>query len=328
MQNVKGFDLIGDVHGCAASLALLLERLGYRLQRGIYRHPDRQALFVGDIIDRGPRIRESLHLVRDMVEADSAQVVMGNHEYNFLCYSTPGRPGSGLEYLRSHTPRHHRVLKETLEAFERHPQELHDFLVWIRDMPIFLEFEHFRMIHACWPHALLERFSREYGGNRISEAFLHRSVEPGRFECELMDRALRGTQMKLPDGAVITSKDGYQRRYFRTKFWVESAKYYGDIVFQPDPLPESIARMKLTAQDRTQLLHYGEDEKPLFVGHYWRDGEPAPITPNIACIDYSAVKFGKLVAYRYDHEPRIDPAKFVWVDVGRELREPTEDKSQ
>ncbi|UTW13778.1 metallophosphoesterase [Marinobacterium rhizophilum] len=322
MPDIKGFDLIGDVHGCALSLSMLLERLGYRRERGTYCHPSRQALFVGDIIDRGPRIRESLHLVRDMVEAGAAQVVMGNHEYNFLCYCTPGRPGSGLDFLRSHTPRHHRVLKETLDAFASHPQEQADFLTWIRDMPIFLEFEHFRVIHACWPQALIDRFARDFGGNRISEDFLHRSVDPETFECELMDRALRGTQMKLPNGAVITSKDGFQRRYFRTKFWSGSAERYADVVFQPDPLPGDIARMPLSEQDRAQLLHYGEDEKLLFVGHYWRDGEPAPITSNIACLDYSAVKFGKLVAYRYDHEPRIDPAKFVWVDIAREVRAP------
>ncbi len=47
---------------------------------------------------------------------------------------------------------------------------------------------------------------------------------------------------------------------------------------------------------------------PLFVGHYWRSGTPAPICPNIACLDYSAVMYGKLVAYRLDQETRLDPA--------------------
>ncbi len=315
----KGYDLIGDVHGCAVSLGMLLERLGYRLCQGVYRHASRQAVFVGDIIDRGPHIRESLHLVRDMVETGAAQIVMGNHEYNFLCYSTPGKPGSSMDYLRSHTPRHHLVLKETLQAFEQYPQEQREFLDWIRDMPMFLEFDHFRVIHACWPQAELDRFAREYGGNRLSEAFLHRSVQPGSFECRLIDHALRGTHMKLPNNEVITSEDGFQRRFFRTKFWAEAPEFYGDIVFQPDPLPEQIARMRLSAEDRDALLYYAGDEKLLFIGHYWRDGEPTPITRNIACLDYSAVKFGKLVAYRYDNERSVDPAKFVWIDVAREV---------
>ncbi|MBR7342169.1 serine/threonine protein phosphatase, partial [Klebsiella pneumoniae] len=44
---------------------------------------------------------------------------------------------------------------------------------------------------------------------------------------------------------------------------------------------------------------------------------PAPIRDNLACLDYSAVLYGKLAAYRLDDETRIDPHKFVWVDVDR-----------
>ena len=60
----------------------------------------------------------------------------------------------------------------------------------------------------------------------------------------------------------------------------------------------------------------------LFVGHYWCNGTPAPLRPNLACLDYSAVKYGKLVAYRLDDEAQIDPRKFVWVDVERPERRP------
>ncbi|MBF3130197.1 serine/threonine protein phosphatase, partial [Pseudomonas aeruginosa] len=48
----RGYDLIGDVHGCAHTLDRLLDLLGYRLQGGVWRHPRRQALFLGDIVDR------------------------------------------------------------------------------------------------------------------------------------------------------------------------------------------------------------------------------------------------------------------------------------
>jgi hypothetical protein len=46
--------------------------------------------------------------------------------------------------------------------------------------------------------------------------------------------------------------------------------------------------------------------------------EPAPITENIACLDYSAVKYGRLVAYRMDDERCLSREKFIWVDVERE----------
>ena len=69
--------------------------------------------------------------------------------------------------------------------------------------------------------------------------------------------------------------------------------------------------------EKNSLLRYGVDEPLLFVGHYWRSGKPAPIRENLACLDYSAVLYGKLVAYRLDQETRLDPRKFVGVDVER-----------
>ena len=70
-------DLIGDVHGHAEELVALLGRLGYRQSRGAWRHPSRLAVFVGDFLDRGPRILETLRLVRAMLEAGSALAVLG-----------------------------------------------------------------------------------------------------------------------------------------------------------------------------------------------------------------------------------------------------------
>lgn len=49
---MDGFDIIGDVHGCADKLDSLLAKLGYQSQDGVYGHASRQAIFVGDLIDR------------------------------------------------------------------------------------------------------------------------------------------------------------------------------------------------------------------------------------------------------------------------------------
>ena len=85
----------------------------------------------------------------------------------------------------------------------------------------------------------------------------------------------------------------------------------------PCSTPRTRAQTPLTSSEKNNLLRYGVDEPLLFVGHYWRSGKPAPIRPNLACLDYSAVLYGKLVAYRLDQETRLDPHKFVWVDVER-----------
>jgi len=320
VKRFEGYDLIGDVHGCALSLILLLQKLGYSKKGGVYCHPKRQAIFLGDIVDRGPRIRESLHIVRDMVEIGSAQIVMGNHEFNYLSYLTPGRPGSGMEYLRTHNPRHQRILNETLEQFANYSRERQEFLDWILEMPLFLEQDRFRVVHACWSQGHIDHLVEQVGGNCIDDDYLHRSAIEGTPEWESMDRLLRGTHLRLPNGEAMVSKDGFKRRFFRTKFWAENPQHYVDVVFQPDPLPEHVARRPLREQDYADLLHYGREEPLLFIGHYWCDGEPEPVADNIACLDYSAVKFGKLVAYRLDQEAMIDPSKFVWVDVLKEIR--------
>jgi len=80
------FDVIGDVHGCRAELEQLLTALGYELERDGSgrpvgaRHPDRRAIFVGDLVDRGPDTPGVLRLVMGMVQARTALCVAGNHE--------------------------------------------------------------------------------------------------------------------------------------------------------------------------------------------------------------------------------------------------------
>ncbi|ACY97297.1 MULTISPECIES: polynucleotide kinase-phosphatase [Thermomonospora] len=81
------FDIVGDVHGCRAELEDLLTELGYEIQRDASgracgaRHPaGRTAVFVGDLVDRGPDTPGVLRLVMGMVAAGTALCVAGNHE--------------------------------------------------------------------------------------------------------------------------------------------------------------------------------------------------------------------------------------------------------
>ena len=322
-MNSRGYDLIGDVHGCARTLEQLLLRLGYSRQKGCYRHPQRQAVFLGDIVDRGNFIRESLHIVREMVDAGVAHIVIGNHEYNAIAYCTKARPEADGDFLRIHNERHERQIRESLEQFSKYPDEWREFLLWFRNMPLFLEFDAFRVIHACWDQKLISELKQQQTLDFSDDDMLHRSAEHGGFEWQVADRLLRGTYLPIPNNESMTSEDGYHRRVYRTQFWSTTPEVHNDVVFQPDPLPSHIGTLPLSASDRKQLLHYAEEEPPLFIGHYWRKGAPESIRPNIACLDYSAVKQGKLVAYRMDSETQIDRAKFVWVDVDPDDIQPT-----
>jgi protein phosphatase len=89
------FDVIGDVHGCCTELEELLGALGYErreerpglgLDAGpVYAHPaGRKVVFVGDLVDRGPRILDAVRLVRNMVRSGAALCVPGNHDVKLL----------------------------------------------------------------------------------------------------------------------------------------------------------------------------------------------------------------------------------------------------
>jgi hypothetical protein len=277
---------------------------------------------VGDIVDRGPRIREALHTVFDMVDSGNAQMVMGNHEYNALCYET--KQASTLaqgqtRYLREHNARHTSQISATLDQFSAYPGDWKDFLSWFIELPLFLEYPDFRVVHACWDHELIEQFLATQGGNQIDAHFLQNSVKKGCFEAKVLDRLTRGIDLKLPDDRSILSKDGFLRRFFRVSFWHDKPETYGEVAFQPDPLPEDLAEQSISELDREKMVHYGHNEKPLFIGHYWRTGLPKVLKSNLACLDYSAVKEGKLVAYRMTGERTLCNDHFVWVSADREL---------
>jgi protein phosphatase len=80
------FDIIGDVHGCYEELAELLQRLGYRFEPegGVIPPTGRKAVFLGDLVDRGPMVPRVVELVRAMVTADHALCVPGNHDVKFV----------------------------------------------------------------------------------------------------------------------------------------------------------------------------------------------------------------------------------------------------
>ncbi|WP_205877639.1 polynucleotide kinase-phosphatase [Mycobacterium camsae] len=80
------FDIVGDIHGCASELRTLLTQLGWQIRYDgttaiDATHPDgRQAVFVGDLVDRGPDNPGVLRLVMGMVASGNALCVSGNHE--------------------------------------------------------------------------------------------------------------------------------------------------------------------------------------------------------------------------------------------------------
>ncbi|MYV40644.1 polynucleotide kinase-phosphatase, partial [Streptomyces sp. SID1328] len=105
------FDIIGDIHGCSAELESLLAKLGYH--DGVHAE-GRTAVFVGDLVDRGPDSPAVLRRVMGMVAAGTALCVPGNHENKF------GR------YLKGRTVQHTHGLAETVAQMEGESEEFRD----------------------------------------------------------------------------------------------------------------------------------------------------------------------------------------------------------
>lgn len=109
-DNHGPFDIIGDIHGCYDELLSLLEKLGYNIQpTTITPPPGRKVLFLGDLVDRGPKTPEVLDLVMRMIESDVALCIPGNHDVR-LVRALQGKnikPTYGLleslEQLKSHS---------------------------------------------------------------------------------------------------------------------------------------------------------------------------------------------------------------------------------
>jgi predicted MPP superfamily phosphohydrolase len=96
------YDLIGNIHGYASELKALLAKMDYQVIDGIWQHPERKVIFLGDFVDRVPVQIETVHIARTMVESGNALAVMGNHEYDAVAWATPD-PQNPEQYLRRRT---------------------------------------------------------------------------------------------------------------------------------------------------------------------------------------------------------------------------------
>jgi protein phosphatase len=130
------FDIIGDIHGCFDELADLLTKLGYSIERQSdgagsqdysVKPPDgRKAIFLGDLVDRGPKIAEVLRLAMRMVADGTALCVPGNHDIKLLrklrgreVQMTHGLADS-VEQLEKETPEYRAQVSEFLDGLVSH----------------------------------------------------------------------------------------------------------------------------------------------------------------------------------------------------------------
>lgn len=311
MTDLRHHDLIGDIHGHAATLEALLGVLGYLESGSTWRHPEgRQVIFLGDYVDRGPAIRRVLRIVRGMVEAGDALALMGNHEHNAVLYHTPDGKGG---HLRPHNDKNNHQHAATLRQFADHPEEWQDNLAWMAELPIWLDLGRLRAVHATWDGGMMEQHP---DWQRPGREWIERYGREQGEEFRVAERLLKGLEVKLPQGHYFTDKDGTRRPTMRVKWWTPAhGRSYRDLCI---PWSEALCDDPLPASTEPIFQGYAAEAPPVFFGHYWMPftGQPTLQAPNAACLDYSVAKRGgALAAYRWDGESALDESKYVVVPV-------------
>ena len=311
------YDLIGDIHGHADELVELLETLGYENAQGAYRHPERKVIFLGDFIDRGPKIRQVLEIVRPMIEDGNALAVMGNHELNALAYHTEDQNSPG-EHLRSRNPKNEKQHRATLEQLT--PQELGSYLEWFRTLPMWLDLDGLRVVHACWDDGAIAPIAQALKAHRgITSDFLHYACKKGNALFAQVEIVLKGKEAALPEGESFLDPDGHPRTEIRSRWYLSpECQTYRTYALQSDVIP---CDLELDASVIAEAVPYPKTAKPVFVGHYWLSANrPELLADNVACLDYSVAKGGLLCAYRWQGEQTLSNENFVWVGGGRRNR--------
>ncbi len=325
-------DFIGDIHGHCSELRQLLKKLGYVESSGAFRYPggERTVVFLGDYVDRGDEVRDTVNLVRAMRDAGSAIALMGNHEFNMLSFWQRNGSGGGHflhrmkdSYLREHSFNKVAIHSRTVSSFVGRRQEFLDMLEFAKTLPFYLEEESFRAQHACFDGSAVDALKREgircFADGNFDELIARANDENHEYADSLfglLSTLLKGPEMDLPEGEHFTDAEGVRRVKTRIAWWVDPAgASFRELSFQPGVSMDVVADVAPEVRRRS---FYGENERPVFFGHYWLTGLPKLIRDNVCCVDFSVAGYrgdGRLVAYRFDGEQKLDERKFVWVEA-------------
>lgn len=301
---MSGIDIIGDVHAQGTRLKILLKKLGYDGPE--WKHPDgRKAWYLGDLCDRG----QEHATVFDIVRAMDARVVLGNHEFNAICYGTEGRNG----YIREHTPKttgqHADFLKEIAFGSAAH----REILEWFKTFAVYIQTDSFRLVHACWHQNSLEVCEPFLTGDKALKPEAYRAYDakkPHSFH-RALTTLMKGPELYLPKAAGRMDAHGEVRSNERLFWWVDKnrgKKYKFSDIEQGVIKNLSVDTLRKIDSKREKFKY--RSQIPVFFGHYNIDEGLSRPFSNAVCLNVR----DRIVAYRWnDGDTAIQPNRLVCV---------------
>ncbi len=294
-------DFIGDIHGYLPDLERLFKKLGYKEQDGIYIHPDRIPVFLGDFINRGPNILGVLKLVREMQMTGNAYALMGNHEFNFLAYHY--RDKQGIPF-RPNTEKYYGYIKETKAPLDEN-NLLETYLEWMSNLPLIIKNDSFNAVHAQWSEKL-EAELKSSNIEKLNEEGM-RKIHLNASLLESVSSVVKGAEYKITESFI--EKYNFLPRYSteRILWWKNNRSNYMRDWLDVDSINYSIL---IDRSDFSNIEDYADTNKPTFFGHYWLDPKNIGIiSQNLCCLDYSVAKGGLIGAYSFDGETILSNSK-------------------
>jgi hypothetical protein len=304
------YDIIGDVHGQATLLKKLLLKLGYRKGENGFFHHERKAVFVGDFINRGPEIRKTIKLIRKMVRNGNAFAILGNHEINAILFDMKDVDGKPLikEPRKSYLS-----LFKTINEYVDRPEQWEKHLRWMRSLPLFLEFDNIRFVHACWSNQAVEYLKLKLAEGYDSDNIFRKYYKSPKSELGINISILtKGVDMKMPGDLKIVNNKGVIPLSFRLSWWEKpKGKTFRKMSFE--------SKFKLPAytipdEILPETFFYSKNEPLVFFGHYCRGRGPHIIKSNICCVDSCVSRTKVLTAYSWRGEKVLNPENLVQVN--------------
>lgn len=313
------YDVIGDIHGHYDKFEQLMQLMGYQARGlGFVPPQGRKAVFVGDLIDRGPEQLKLLAAIRAMVDAGDALVVMGNHEFNAIAYITEDPDRNDGECLRpnrsnsatatKNRAQHAAFLAQVGEGSLGHRQ----WVDWFKALPLHLDLGGIRVAHAWWDEQsarLTDQARFRDASGSLTDDFMvesHRSSSALKAARKILTT---GHEVRLPPGHFVTDKEGHKHDNARLKMWLHEATHLHEIAIVPggdrSVLPD-ITLSEIAPEGIKPVTG-----APIFIGHYWYSGPVRLESSKVAVLDWSAAKGGPLVAYRWEGESTLSNNQWV-----------------